>query len=451
MCVDILKNYVFNAIMISEGYMNDKILRVFYGSAGLPYKDQERSVHFPVIGNEFQGSSDYTRIYFYYEMYCQDNATIVATAKLPNGKMGSKILESTEDQELGEKYAVLPLGGFFTQAKGDVFISLQAYVGGVNVEYDESSSTYEIHGTPIIGATGSIKLYISHTPQFVGSGEVDNVTLQDVLASIGGKANKINSVIVVDDILNEVLQGYENGQLFYSLADLKYFILDDGETELVNGIGSLTPSITILRKEGTNSFTVQQAYDMFGKNSFAYKQGGKEYIVTIEPNGISAFSVCGLDINGMAFYRKQYSYGSDNLVSILGSIQYKIDIGGEYSNLGGLAEEYIPVERVYQKNEVVLYNGLFYRCIATTSGEWDGTKWSSLDLSYILELATPDAELNINSDKSISNKAVTTALNGKVDKTTTVNNKQLSTNISLDATDIGMSAISTNDIDNLFN
>ena len=168
--------------------MEIKILQVFYGKDGLPYKDKDRQVHFPITGTGFLGASNTTKIKFYYdELDNLDETTWVAVSKLPNGKVGSRVLESHLDSELNEHYALLELDNYYTQYKGDVFISLQGYQGGVDFDYDEENSQYEIHGTPTIAATGSIKFTINYANQFVGSGETDNINFQRILAALGTK------------------------------------------------------------------------------------------------------------------------------------------------------------------------------------------------------------------------------------------------------------------------
>ena len=170
--------------------MEIKILQVFLGADGLPYKDQERKVHFPIVGSGFQGASNTTKIRFYYdELVEQDDTETawVACAKLPNGKIGSKVLETDYDSTLDEHYALLELGSFYFQYKGDVYISLQGYQGGVQVSYDEETELYTINGTPTIAATGSIKLSVNYATQFVGSGETSNVNFQRILADLGTK------------------------------------------------------------------------------------------------------------------------------------------------------------------------------------------------------------------------------------------------------------------------
>lgn len=167
--------------------MNIKIINVFYDEYGYPFKDQERSVRFPIVGHGFQGANNTTQVKFYFSFLGDSSVTWVAVSKLPNGKIGSKVLQTYNDSELGEPYALLELDSFYTQYKGDLFISLQGYQGGVQVTYDEDTELYEIEGTPTIQATGSIKFTNNYATQFVGSGETSNVNFQRILADLGTK------------------------------------------------------------------------------------------------------------------------------------------------------------------------------------------------------------------------------------------------------------------------
>ena len=82
--------------------MKIRILQVFFGADGLPYKDQARTVHYPITGNGFQNANNTTQIRFYYSQLSGENTTWVAVSKLPNGKIGSKVLETFIDDELNE-------------------------------------------------------------------------------------------------------------------------------------------------------------------------------------------------------------------------------------------------------------------------------------------------------------------------------------------------------------
>lgn len=180
--------------------MEIKILQVFYDKNGLPYKDKERTVHYPITSGTFLGASNTTQIRFYYDQLDELNeSTFVAVSKLPNGNIGSEILESEYDSELQESYAVLNLSQFYTQYKGDVFISLQGYQGGVRVEQDEDG-IYQIYGTPTIQATGSIRMYVAYAPTFVGSGQTENITLQRVLAELSTKLGIRQETLHVEEL-----------------------------------------------------------------------------------------------------------------------------------------------------------------------------------------------------------------------------------------------------------
>ena len=171
--------------------METKIINVFFGGDNLPYKDIERQVHFPVSGSAFLGASNTTKIRFYFDYIGDSNTTWVSVAKLPNGKQGSRVLPVASDEN--GKYAELELSNWYTQAKGDVYIALQGYQGGVEYTYDSETELYEISGTPTIQTTGSIKLAINYAP--IGDSPDYNdefSTYQDILALVGDKADVDN-------------------------------------------------------------------------------------------------------------------------------------------------------------------------------------------------------------------------------------------------------------------
>ena len=148
---------------------------MFGGKDFLPYKDKERVVHYPIVGGSFQCANNITEIRFYFNEISSVNTTFVAVSKLPNGRIGSKVLTNSYDSEVGEYYASLSVSSYYTQYKGDVYISLQGYDGGVNVSYNDETQLYEVSGTPTIAATGSIKLSVAYAPAFIGSDEEENI------------------------------------------------------------------------------------------------------------------------------------------------------------------------------------------------------------------------------------------------------------------------------------
>lgn len=246
-----------------------KILNVFYGADNLPYKDKERTVHFPIVGNAFQGASDTTEIRFYFDRIGEPNTSWVAVSKLPNGKIGSKVLQVEEDTTLDEEYALLKLSSFYTQYKGDLFISLQGYAGEVQVEYDEENELYVIKGTPTIQATGSVKLAINYATQFVGSGEETNADLQAILGLLGTKLNISSGIVVLADLANTDLSSYSNGQLIYDKATKSYYRYDGSSYSLVENVGLLGSKHALVRYiSNQGEITLQDLYDLASHKQF---------------------------------------------------------------------------------------------------------------------------------------------------------------------------------------
>lgn len=259
--------------------MEIKILQVFLGADGLPYKDQERTIHFPIVGSGFQGASNTTKIRFYYDELVEEDDTEtawVACAKLPNGKIGSKVLETDYDSTLGEHYALLELDSFYFQYKGDVYISLQGYQGGVQVSYNEETELYTIYGTPTIAATGSIKLSVNYATQFVGSGETSNVNFQRILADLGTKLGiRATSVFV------EELPAVGENDTFYAINNdpddphLTNIYVWNGNTEQYVWVGNNTLDIQPIENK------INDLNDRIDNLTVAYNYKGSRTVAQI--------------------------------------------------------------------------------------------------------------------------------------------------------------------------
>lgn len=211
---------------------------VFYSADRLPYKDRERSVHYPIVGNSFVGASNTTKIRFYIDRIGESDATWVSIAKLPNGKMGSQLLSVYHDDEIDEWYAEMNLTNFYTQYKGDVYIALNGYTSG-SITYNEETGLFETDGSPVIEATGSIKLAINYAPQYVGGDIEDGVTLEDVLSMLGTKLNKnsshyVKKVSAIADINNDTYTDYlVSGDIVYSVSEENLYKLSGTHPTLV--------------------------------------------------------------------------------------------------------------------------------------------------------------------------------------------------------------------------
>lgn len=291
--------------------MESKILQVFYGNDCLPYKDSNRAVHFPIVGNAFQGANNTTEIRFYYGMIGGDDTTWIAVTKLPNGKIGSKVLTSHLDSELNEYYAKLELSTFYTQYKGDVYISLQGYQGGVQVTEDDD--VYTITGTPTIRATGSIKLAINYATQFVGSGEEENVTLQEIFGYLATKLDINKGIVLVANITTADLSGYDNGQLFYCLTYKQYYektALSPYYQVAENYNGILGSKRTIVRYLPT---TLNELWSWTGTKLCIVTYDSKDYLVQMN----TATRVCALLLDTLEFWWDDELEGTDSFSALI--------------------------------------------------------------------------------------------------------------------------------------
>ena len=225
--------------------MYEKIMKVFYGEDCLPYKDKERTVHFPITGGAFLGASNTTQIRFYIDQIGDYTDTWVANSKLPNGKMGNKILSYGNDTELGEHYVYLDLSSFYTQAKGDLYISLNGFYGGVTIT--EDNGQYSIDGIPTIQATGVIKIAINYATPLIDGEEEEIVTLAQIYAELGKKLDKSDSryLKVVNGNMSQINTSTYEG--FVSAGDIVYNYGSGDEGYPTNKfwvIGGTYPSLT---------------------------------------------------------------------------------------------------------------------------------------------------------------------------------------------------------------
>ena len=208
--------------------MQQKIMSVFYGNDRLPYKDAQRTVHYPIAnGDLFCGANNTTQIRFYVDQIGGTiNVQWVATSKLPNGQIGNEVLSNPKyDEELGEYYLELELSSYYTSIKGDVYIALNGYQGGVNIEQDEDTGIWSISGTPTIQATGSIKRGINYAPQTIPGTHFGVSDLQQILGALSDYALLENSIIVTHDKSQLDIDDYDLSQVFfeYKISSGHYF------------------------------------------------------------------------------------------------------------------------------------------------------------------------------------------------------------------------------------
>ena len=306
--------------------MESRIMQVFYGNDCLPYKDSARSVHYPIVGNSFVGANNTTQIRFYVrDIGGVNNVTWVAISKLPNGKIGNQVLSSVHlDSELNEYYVALDLSSYYTQLKGDVYISLNGYQGGVQVSQDAETGIYSIVGTPTIEATGSIKLAINYSTQLPLGQHFNISDLQQVLGAMSDKANVVNTVQVVANISQIDLSGYDVGQLFYDLATKTYCKKNSTSYEMVESVGVLANNNVLVRYNLTSPKTVSQMWFLFDNRLFVLRSGNYDYLYQVLSPTNNVYTITAINITTREVYHGENLWGGTLIQNII-SDQYKIE------------------------------------------------------------------------------------------------------------------------------
>lgn len=222
--------------------MESKMI-VYYGTDLLPYKDKELQVHYPIVGSAFQGASQTTCIRFYItNIIRQDSDIWLVVAKLPNGQVGYTRVEVVEEN--GESYFDFYLTRWHTQYKGDLYLNLQCYDGGVDFEYDDETELYLPSGVPVVQVSGSVKLAINYATGIIDNGDLQEHTLQEILAYISNKldrdSNKYIKVITSITQLNTLAyKDYiKSGDIVFSKANNTFYLVS-GEYPTMSATFSL--------------------------------------------------------------------------------------------------------------------------------------------------------------------------------------------------------------------
>ena len=362
--------------------MESKIMQVFYGTDCLPYKDKERTVHYPIIGNVFTGANNTTQIRFYCDRIGGDSAQWVAATQRPTGKAGYELLTTkVYDDEVGEYYFALNLNSWYTQYKGDIYISLHGYVGGVLIEQDEDTGIYEISGTPTIQTTGAIKIAINYAPQVLPVAEIPLDTLQDILGAISEKIDTPNAIYVAPNVVSLSMSDYENGQVFYDKSTELFYINDNGTLKyysLDNAIRQYnydddTPLSTIVDQIGV------------GKLFYAYINSTLHLLSMYAPTEDS-FAL---------YFWNELGYGETNSVNddttTLGNLTYNYT--GNYfpyiekNNLSGsLTDE--ELEILSQPNSVFVSFGNIMHKVSSTRFERISASTSGTNMNISIQYIT---------------------------------------------------------------
>ena len=247
--------------------MNSKILQVFYDDKCYPFKDQERQVRFPIIGNSFVGASNITKIRFYIKEIGSVDDTWVANSKLPNGRVGNQILNTKGTETINgveEPYVELSLSTFYTQAKGDVYISLNSFYGGVSIT--QNNGVYTITGVPTIQATGSIKFSVYYATPLMDGDELESITLSQVLAEVSTKLGKsegkyLKVVSNITAINGTTYADYlRSGDIVYSVYNKQFYLLGGSHPSLTYSVITLELNNALISELSVNDFYATHIY-----------------------------------------------------------------------------------------------------------------------------------------------------------------------------------------------
>lgn len=293
--------------------MQDRILQVFYGNDRLPYKDKDRTVHYPITGNTFLGSSNVDKIRFYVrDIGGTNNITWVLNAKLPNGSILYQVLSTIGlDSELGEYYVEFSVSQFYTQLNGDTYFALNGCDGNVSIETDSETNIQTITATiesQTILTTGVIKFSNNYAPQRPVGFSFDLDQYQAIINALSNKSNIANTIQIVANITNEDLTGYATGQLFYSLAqNLYYKKIETSPYYEQAEYGILAKSKVVYRYGEMFSKTYREIYNVVGNSIFTISILSREFLCRFEtrpivdPSDLIA-NLIAIDLNGMQIY-----------------------------------------------------------------------------------------------------------------------------------------------------
>ena len=195
--------------------MENKVLQVFFGQDLLPYKDKERTIHFPVTGSSFAGSNNTKTIRFYVDQIGGTNGVSwVVVSKLPNGKVGYEPISSVgTDTLVGEKYLSFDLSSYYTQVKGIVKLALRGYSGEIQFVDEDDTGIYQIVGDPLIEVTGTIDFAINYSPLGNTGNEMLPSDVDRILASLSGYIKNGDGIIELSNTSADI-SDFDEGQLF---------------------------------------------------------------------------------------------------------------------------------------------------------------------------------------------------------------------------------------------
>ena len=214
--------------------MQERLLVVYYGVDRLPYKDENREVHYPIVNSQtggtlITGENNTSKIYFYVGQIGGGARQWIANIKKPDGTLSYKLCTNGQSVELENGFSdyrvELDIASIYADQIGDVFIGLQGYSGDTVIVEDDG--VYEISGDPIVLATGTIKIKVNYAPSVLAKGEtISPTTEQLIMAALGAKLDKQDGIVVVSNIASFDYSAYNDGQMFYDKETKQFYKKD---------------------------------------------------------------------------------------------------------------------------------------------------------------------------------------------------------------------------------
>ena len=378
--------------------MAERVIKVFYNGECLPFKDKERVVHYPVAqGHIFMGASNTTEIRFYCDQIGGGNSQWIVIGKLPNGKRGFYILGDYLEDEDGGYYS-FHLSQFFTQYKGDLYLSLGGYNG--NLVQLNQEEEYELTGNTLIETTGSIRLTIEYSTPINGSyDEID--TWQEFLGALGNKADTYHTIITYSQksFMDNAIDSYDNGQYFYC---------QDTQTIYRKIGGVATPVFTAYSKTesdskyfiNANNNTASGNNTFSGQNNFSgravFSGNANLYNTYLTTNTKNYFARVGTTTSQYVMYKLPYNYS---------------DLGSE-ATYTLITKEYTDAQLALKVDKTTTINGY------ALSSNVSLTK-SDIGLGNVVNTGDSDTPVNGGTTKFTTGGAYI-ELNKKADKATTL-------------------------------
>ena len=378
--------------------MGSRIVKVFYDQSCYPFKDSERTVRYPITGSSFAGSSNVNELHFYVrDIGGVNNLSWVAIVKLPNGKILYQVLTDIHlDSEINEYYVTFNLSQFYTQLKGDIYISLNGCLGEVTITTDEETDISTIQGeidSKTVVATGAVKFSINYTPQRPIGFSFDLDQYQTIINALANKANIVSTIQVIADITTEDLSAYDNGQKFFSLADNTYYekIATSPYYQLVENNSGVLASERLLVK--CNIPVIGVLKDIAGEKGLViYSYNNKDYLISFDASDLTNIKGCAFDLFDRCFYYAENLVVANNIGLLINSnnkiehLDVKHDINCVYATDGGGNQIMLPYSVIALASALVKRdaNGQVVVPLQPTSNEHAASKKYIDDIDYAL-------------------------------------------------------------------